>query len=101
MLDAAMRNHELVAVQNISDGSETMARWYIFDLSSATNPVLRDWGNVFEGYGVATYIPAIDIAPDMSLGLSYLESSAGEYVSMYVTGRRASDASGTMESPVL
>ena len=100
MLDAAMRKNKLVTAQSISDGSETVARWYVFDLSSATNPVLKDSGNIFAGYGVATYVPAIDIAPDMSLGMSYLESSAREYVSMYVTGRQASDPAGACRAQI-
>jgi hypothetical protein len=101
ILDVARRGNELVAAQNVSDGSETQARWYAIDLTDPINPSLLGAGNVNAGAGVATYMPAIDIAPDGSLGLSYLESSATEYMSMYVTGRQASDAAGALETPVL
>jgi hypothetical protein len=101
ILNVALRGNELVAAQNVSDGSETQARWYTVDLTDPSNPSLLDTGNVNAGAGVATYMPAIDIAADGSLGLSYLESSASEYMSMYVTGRQARDQAGTMEGPVL
>src|SRR5262249_21756436 len=35
------------------------------------------------------------------IGLNYSESSSTEYMSMYVTGRSAGDAAGTMQTPVL
>src|SRR5207302_1157929 len=34
------------------------------------------------------------------LGVTFMESSAGESMSMYVAGRNGADAAGTMETPV-
>jgi hypothetical protein len=100
ILDAAMRGTDLVACHYVSDGTEDQVRWYQIDISNAAAPKLVDCGRIDRGPGVATYVPCIEIAPDYSLGLSFLESSATEYMSMYVTGRRATDPPGTLELPV-
>jgi hypothetical protein len=54
------------------------------------------------GNGIATYYPAaaIDVTTG-DLGITYMESSRREYMSMYVTGRTPSDALGAVEKPVL
>jgi hypothetical protein len=99
MLSVFTRNNMLVAAQNVGTGGVTQARWYRFDLSGAT-PTLADWGQINQGPGVFTYFPSIDMAPDGSMGMTFLESSAAEFLSMYVTGRAPTDPAGTMEPPV-
>src|SRR5262249_3478847 len=47
------------------------------------------------------YFPTIDINAAGSLGLTYIESSPSEFMSMYVTGRTTADPPGTMETPVV
>ena len=51
----------------------------------------------------ATY-PAIDINAAGDIGMSFMQSShtganAGEFMSMYVTGRAPTDPAGTMQTP--
>src|SRR5207245_309024 len=51
--------------------------------------------------GVDTYMPSVALAPDGSIGMTYLESSPGEDIAMYVTGRTPADPPGTMEPAAL
>jgi hypothetical protein len=44
------------------------------------------------GPGIFTYFPSADIDPVGDIGMTYIESSASEYVSMYVTGKHLGDA---------
>ena len=50
---------------------------------------------------MADYFPSIDIDPGGDLGMTFMESSSSEYMSMYVTGQIAGGAAGTMLTPVL
>jgi hypothetical protein len=103
MLSAAWRRdsqgvEHLVATQ-IVGATVARARWYEFTTSS-TSPTLHQSGEVGAA-GAASYFPSIDIAPNGDIGMDFLESSASEYMSMYVTGRTASDALNTMQTPAL
>src|SRR5260370_19213664 len=46
-------------------------------------------------------MPSVNINTAGSIGMTFDESSTTEYWSMYVTERTASDATGTMEAPML
>ena len=109
--DASGVSH-LVASQAVGlvDGL-AHARWY--DIATGTlsqtvaNQPLQQ-GNLndpahLSAYqpGVHTYFPAIEIGPTGSLGMTYMQSSVLQPVSVYVTGRTASDPAGTMEPGVL
>jgi hypothetical protein len=101
MLEAAWRNGRLVATQNANINGTTKVRWYELDApANGTNPRLIQTGNIDPGPGISTYMPAIDIAQNLDIGISYLQSSADEFLSMYVTGRTQSDPKGTMQTPV-
>ena len=50
---------------------------------------------------MADYFPSIDIDPVGDLGMTFMESSKTEYMSMYVTGQLKGAAAGTMLTPVL
>jgi hypothetical protein len=50
---------------------------------------------------VATFMPSINIAPNGDLGLTYLESSASKYLSMYLTGQKAGAAAGTLQASIV
>jgi hypothetical protein len=97
ILDVAWRNNVLVATHTVGTGSSLTAhaRWYQFDTSAA--PTLTQVGEINPGPGIATYFPSIDIDTAGDLGMTYMESSSSEFVSMYVTGRMPSDPPGTME----
>src|SRR5262249_26695703 len=69
--------------------------WYQVDVSSGT-PMLVQQGFVDPGPRVDTYFGTIARADNGNLGLTYMESSLNENVSMYVTGQQAGSASGTL-----
>lgn len=101
VLNAEWRNNQLVAAQTVgvSGDSQAHARWYQFDTSSV--PTLSQQGTVGVGTGSNSYFPSIAIAPSGDLGMTFIQSSSSEYMSMYVTGRSSGDPSGTMQTPVV
>lgn len=101
MLNAEWRNNQLVAVQDvgIAGDSQAHARWYLFNTSSV--PALSQQGTIGVGSGSHSYYPSIAIAPDGDLGMTFIQSSSSEYMSMYVTGRTSADPPNTMQTPVV
>jgi hypothetical protein len=106
IFDAADRtvsgvNH-LVAAHQVGSShrnSAPVARWY--DINTATMSLIQE-GNAPAGVrGAATFMPTVDINTAGSIGMTFGESAKREFWSMYITERTASDASGTMEAPVL
>jgi hypothetical protein len=101
--DVQWRNGRLVAVQNVSEPADNFAtvhvRWYEFD-TTGINPVLVQQGSINPGPGISTYDGAISIDGAGDIGVSYTQSSATQYSSMYVTGRLADDPAGTMAAGV-
>ncbi|MBI3838665.1 MAG: PKD domain-containing protein, partial [Planctomycetia bacterium] len=103
IIKAAEVNNTIVAAQAIGASStEDDARWYTIDVSGAT-PAISGQGNVSAGNNNYIVYPSVDINSSGDIGMTYLQSgtAAGKYMSMYITGRRASDPAGTMETPVL
>jgi hypothetical protein len=101
----AEQNNLLVAAQTVSDaaGDEDSIQWYLINVSSGT-PVLQQQGDVGGGTaGVYDAFPSIDINAQGDIGMTYLQTGTGtgQFPSMYVTGRAASDTSGTMRASVL
>jgi CSLREA domain-containing protein len=101
MLSVAWRNNFVVATHTVGTGSPITAhaRWYQIDTTST--PTLTQSGEINPGSGIATYFPSIDINAAGDLGMTYMESSSSEFVSIYVTGRTSTDATGTMETGVV
>jgi uncharacterized repeat protein (TIGR01451 family) len=84
----------LVLTQTVgspADPGVAKARWYDFNTTSATDPSvavpLYQSGEINPGAGVFTYFPSAAIDPAGDIGMTYLESSANEDLSMYVTGK--------------
>ena len=103
IIKAAEWNDTIVASHAIGvSATEDDARWYAIDVSSGT-PTLADQGNVSAGNNHYIVYPSVDINAAGDIGMTYLQSGtgAGQYMSMYVTGRNAADAAGTMQTPVL
>jgi hypothetical protein len=103
ILSAAWRRdaqgvEHLVACQNVG-ATVARARWYEF-INTNTSPTLNQSGDV-GAPGASSYFPSIDIAPNLNIGMNFIESSPAEYMSMYVTGRTASDPVNTMQTPTL
>jgi hypothetical protein len=98
ILSADWRAGQLAASQNVGIASDTVvhARWYVLNTNGPA-PALIQEGDLDPGNGtIDTYMPAIAMAPDGSLGMTYIQSSATEMMSMYVTGQTPADPPGTM-----
>lgn len=99
ILNADWRHHELVATHHVGSDGVARVRWYQFD-TAGDAPSLVQSGEINQGPDVYTYFSAIAVADNGDIGLTFMESSATEFVSMCITGRQASDAAGTMQLPV-
>lgn len=100
MLNAEWRGNRLVATHTVGVGGKAVARWYEVNTAVAT-PTLTQQGNIDPGAGIYTWTGSIAIAPNGSLGMTFLQSSATQFLSMYVTGRTRTDPLGVMQAPVL
>jgi hypothetical protein len=100
ILNAEWRNNRLVATHTAGLSGAARARWYEFNTSTST-PTLTQQGTISPGTGIHTYFPSIAIAENGSLGMTFMQSSSTEFMSMYVTGRLIADPLGTMQTPVL
>ncbi len=90
----------LVLTQTVDDPSDpgtAKARWYDFNTTGVNDPSvavpLYQSGEINPGAGVFTYFPSAAIDPAGDIGMTYLESSANEFLSMYVTVKGLGDAS--------
>lgn len=103
IMNASEANNTIVAAHAVSVSStQDVAQWYKIDVSSGT-PVLSDQGRVSAGNNTYVYYPTIAINSSGNIGMTYMKSgrdSTTDYMSMWVTGRTPTDASGTMETPV-
>jgi hypothetical protein len=102
ILNAEWRNNHLVANQaiGVSTDAQAHARWYEFDTTNytSTGPTLIQDGTIGLGSGANSFFPSIAIGANDVMGMTYIESSPTEYMSMWVVGRQASDPPGTMET---
>jgi sugar lactone lactonase YvrE len=93
------RNGLMVTAQSVSepdDGfSTSRVRWYEFSTTGPV-PTLVQQGTINPGPGVSTYYGTATITNAGDIGITYMESSANEFVSMYVAGRKSTDPLGTM-----
>jgi hypothetical protein len=93
---AAWRNNTLVATQDIGTNGVSAVRWYVFNTSGT--PTLSQSGSITPGSGIYTYYGAMDIDPNGDLGMSYMESSSTQKVSVYDVGELSG---GSMSAGVL
>jgi hypothetical protein len=104
IMNADESNGQIVAAQEVTDlaGDEVNVQWYQIDVSSGT-PKLVQVGDVGGGPSVYDAYPGIAINSSGAIGMTYIQSgsSSGQFMSMYVTGRLATDQLGTMEKPQL
>jgi hypothetical protein len=102
-LSVVWQGGRLLASQTVGEKADNLdhARWYEFN-TTTSSPTLKQWGDVAPGItGANTYYLSVGIAPNGSLGMSFLESSPSEPMSMYVTGQAPGDALNTVQTPVL
>jgi hypothetical protein len=100
ILSVALRGGRLIVTHTVGLNSTATVRWYEFNVSGAT-PSLTQSGNIAPGAGIATYFPSVDINTAGTIGMTYMESSATETVSMYVTGQVAGSTPGSMQPGVV
>jgi hypothetical protein len=100
ILNAEWRNNRLVATHTVGVSGVASARWYEFNTSTST-PTLTQQGTISPGSGIHTYFPSIAISADGDLGMTFMQSSTAQFMSMYVTGKLIADPLGTMQTPVL
>jgi autotransporter-associated beta strand protein len=102
ILSVDWRGGTMVVAQNVGIASDVdvHARWYQISTSTSA-PSMIQQGTIAPADGVDTYMPSAALAPNGSIGMTYIESSATENMSMYVVGRVAADLLGTMETPLL
>lgn len=102
ILNAEWRGGRLVAshIIGLSTDGAAHVRWYEFNTNTAL-PTLTQQGTFYPGSTIDTYFPAIAIAANGTIGLTFMQSSATQYVSMYVTIKTLADPPGIMETPVL
>jgi hypothetical protein len=101
LMNATMINGQLMTAHTVNSGGAAHARWYQIDTTGAT-PSLYQWGEINPGTGVDTYFPTVAMNTQGDIGMTYMESSANEYLSMYVTGQSYLDAgTGKMQTPVV
>src|SRR5207244_2068052 len=88
ILNVAFRNNQLAVAQTVGTSGDAsnlaQARWYV--LNVASTPALLTSGNVARGPGIHTYFPSVDLNTYNALCMTFMESSASEYVSVYATG---------------
>jgi hypothetical protein len=102
IISAAWRDDRLVAAHAIGLDSTSQAhvRWYEFN-TSGSSPTLTQQGTINPGVGIHTYYPSIEIAPNGDVGMTFMQSSSTEFMSMYVTGQNSANAPGEVRTPIL
>jgi len=102
IISAAWRNDRLFAAHSIGlpSTAQSHVRWYEFD-SSGSSPSLTQQGTIDPGVGIHTYYPSIEIAPNGDVGMTFMQSSSTQFMSMYVTGQNSANLPGQMRTPIL
>jgi hypothetical protein len=105
VMDVAWRNNELAVAwtgyESDANGSGNTVWWLEVNTQYPQDPVHGTpyhSGEISQP-GVDIYNPAIEIAPNGNLGMTYLESSPTQYMTMFVTGMNPSKETD-MEPPV-
>jgi hypothetical protein len=92
-------------VQDPADPTTAKARWYDFNTTGVTDPSvavpLYQTGEINPGAGVFTYFPSAAIDPAGDIGVTYMESSASELPTMYVTGKTLGEAGMEPGVPII
>lgn len=100
ILNGESRGNRLVATHNIGVSGASRVRWYEFN-TSGLSPTLQQQGTLNPGSSVHNYFPSIAIAGNGDIGLTFMQSSSSEFMSMYVTGQSFADPTGTTQTPTL
>jgi uncharacterized repeat protein (TIGR01451 family) len=97
LISADWRNNILVTAHNATTpgdgGTTTHAIWY--EVSTSGTPSLMDQGVVSSGVGVHSYMPSAAVDANGDIGITYIESSSTEFMSMYVGVHAVGDPAGS------
>jgi uncharacterized repeat protein (TIGR01451 family) len=100
---SAEMNNTIVAAHAVSVSStQDVVQWYAINVASGT-PTLAQQGRVSAGANTYLVYPAIDINSSGQIAMTYMQSgqdTSTDYMSMWLTGRTSTDASGTMETSI-
>ncbi len=100
----AEANNTLVAAHSVGiSATQDVVQWYAINLAGGT-PSLQQQGRLSAGANTYLTYPGIDINLSSSIGMSFVRSgtdTSTDYMSMWVTGRVASDPLGTMQTAVV
>ncbi len=100
IISADWQNNILVAAHNATipgdNFSTTHAIWYEF--STSGTPSLMDQGVINSGQGVHSYMPSVAVDAAGDIGITYMESSNSEYISMYVGAHVKGAAAGATQT---
>jgi hypothetical protein len=100
IMNATMIYGQLLTDHTTGSAGVAHARWYQIDTTQG-DPYLYQSGEIDQGPGVYTYFPSIAMNYNGDIGLTFMESSLSEYVSMYVTGQSVNDSgSGQTQAAV-
>jgi hypothetical protein len=104
ILNVSYRSGQLIASQTVGTAAGVAnARWYHFNINLTPThplPTLTQSGNISRT-SLSTYFPSVEINASGDIAMTFIESGATEYMSMYVTGRKLTDPLGTMQIPRL
>jgi hypothetical protein len=101
--NAVVRNNHLVFALNVDDGSGgggPAVAWSDWDLATLGSGLVYQTG-VINPANAYAFDPAIDIALNGDIGITYLQSGPNEFLSAYITGRSAGDPANTLQTPRL
>lgn len=104
LMNVDVRNKRLITSHAIGSGSRTVARWYEFALTDwpvSGDVTLLQSGNVHGGNNKWMLFPAVAYDAGGGIGMIVGQTATDERPSVYVTGRREADPSGTMGSLTL
>jgi hypothetical protein len=108
---AVWRNNTLWAANTINPTStydatnagQATIHWYKIDTTTLSALALSDQGDVGGediAAGASTFYPAITVDSSGNMGLGFSAASATTYAGAYYTGRKTTDAAGTVEGSV-
>ena len=93
MLKAEWQSNRLVCTNTVglvASASVSTVGWYEFNTANPAAVMHQEGFIPGSTQDASTFFPSIAIAPDGDLGMTYMESSPSEYLSMYVTGQPVS-----------
>jgi len=76
--------------------SNTVSRWYDFDVTNISSGVLAQSGDIVTSSGVHNFFPAIGVNQHGDIALVMAMASQNDNPSIQVTGRTSQDPTGTM-----